>query len=362
MDRRHYLALLIGVGTAGCNTDELPVPSEETPTPTGESTDTPTQTPTDTPDETDTPEETDEPLSQEELEASKDIESADSALGDGLDTYAALANAESILDVRASVGEFDISDITAKVEKARQHLDDASENANETQKERIQRLRGVTTFLRRAVRTQQALGRAYERLVAIHEGYLDEDFTRVNDNRSQFRTRIDDADKEFGRLSENTSADDTAESDHIDRSTYEQKRDQLDSTITAFRRLGDDITQFTDRMRYWRDGVDKYLSERWTPAAEDLADAQPLGDVADRIEADPLGDDPTDSRLEDLREIASTLGAAAVDLEASANAYRVRDRQKGKTKLEDTQTILDESAVVRRNIESAEDILDYDGP
>jgi hypothetical protein len=168
MQRRHYLALLAAVGTAGCSIDDLPVSSDretatETQTPqTQTQTPTETQTPgTETPDETDTqtPEESDE-VSEAELRASQALRDADGLIDDAIAEYASAVDAATIVAVRASDGPFSPGPVLKAIDNLGETLEPAREDGNQSQQRRAESLERLGEFLRRGPHSRHSVRRS----------------------------------------------------------------------------------------------------------------------------------------------------------------------------------------------------------
>lgn len=370
MQRRHYLALLAAVGTAGCSIDDLPVSSDtETPTETQTpqtqtQTPTETQTPeTETPDETDTqtPEESEE-ASEAELRASQALRDADGLIDDAIAEYAAAVDAATIVAVRASDGPFSPGPVLKAIDNLGETLEPARENGNESQQRRADSLGRLGEFLRRAATTQSALGAAFESFPTIVEGFIEEDFRRISENENEFESDTASAEQSLQATLDSSEPADADASESLERSSYESKTGQLRSEARTFRALADELTTLSEGLRTWSDGVGRYLDERWTPARDNFEQAaETLQGSAGRLDTEPVGDDAVDEPFGNLREMALALGEASEHLAASASAYRTGDDDAGKSSLEDGQNRLDESEVVRRRVETAQDIIDFEG-
>lgn len=357
MQRRHYIALLAAAGTAGCSTDELPFPTDDTPTPE------PTQTPTETdePTETSTPTETDEPLSESEREAESHLQDADDALGDALDRYASTADAESVLEVRASDGPFQWPPVDRAASRATDPIQRARDLGNRDQRSRADALARIRDFLVDAARAQSALGDAYPRFRRFQSAVVEERFGDANGERDRYRSTVSKADERLESALEVHRPADADAGESVPRDVYERKADQLraerDALLAVARRF-DDLVYGA---RYFRDAVDRYLDERWTPAMDDFESATDrLSGVADRLYRDDVGDEDFDTRYGELGSLVDALAEASGHLADSAAAFRSGDRSEGNDRLEAAKDALDASTPARRRHESARRVLEFD--
>lgn len=357
MERRHYLALLAVAGTAGCSTDELPIPSDDTPTPEA----TPTETETDEPTETPTPTETEEPLSESEREAESHLQDADAALGTALDRYAGAGDAESVLEVRASDGTFEWPPVDRAASQATDPIERARDLGNRDQRSRADALARIRDVLVDAARTQSALGDAYPRFRRFQSAVIEERFGDANGEREKYRSTVSKADERLESALEVHQPADAEVSESVPRDVYEGKADQLTAERDALLAVADRFDDLVQGARYFRDGVDRYLDERWTPARDDLRSAaDSLGPVADRLYEDDVGDEDFDSRYGELRSLIGALAEASGHLADSAGAYRNGDRSEGNDRLASAKDAIDASPPARRRHESAREILEFD--
>ncbi len=360
MDRRHYLALLAAVGTAGCSVEDLPLPEDgDSP---GDGTPTDTATPTETATPTDTPTETERQLSEAEREAENRLEDADEFLGEALEEYAAATGADDILGVRPSDGRFDWPPIERVANQAREPLDDARELGYDDQREQADALSRIRRAFIDFARTQSSMGDAFPRFERMQEAYIDERFSDVTGERDPLSRSVSQADSRLDSALNQFNSGDARVSDAVDESVYQGKADQLQGERDAFVALNQSEDDVTRGMRQFRDGVDRYLRERWTPAMDDFQSAiDRLSTAAERMDTDDVDDESFDEPYNELVSLTEALAGAAEHLVESARAYRDRDTDSGNASLSDAQDVLDASRPARRDHDSAGDILDFEG-
>lgn len=357
MDRRHYLALLAAVGTAGCNTDELPIPNGDTPTPD----DTP-ESPTDsTPTETSDPTETERELSEAEQEAEQRLEEADDYLADALDTYASTGDAETFLEVRASDGRFDWPPVERAASEAQAPIETARSQGNDEQVARADALSRIRHVVVQAARTQSALGDAYRSLERIHAGYLEERFGDVTGERDGFTSSASEADTRLENALRQFQPADAEASEALSRADYEAKLEQLRAERDALLGLSDTLDRLTRGMRNFRDGVDRFVGERWTPAMDDFETAASrLSESADSLYEEDVGDEPFDTHYGELESLVEAIAGGSTPLAEAALAYRGGDTDAGNDYLNDAKDALDAARSVLRDHDSAQDVFDFD--
>jgi hypothetical protein len=362
MDRRHYLALLAAAGTAstaGCNTDDLAVPGDDTPTPDSTPTDQPTETPEAT--ETESPTETERELSAEEEEAEQRLQEADDYIGDALDTYASTGDAESFLDVRASGGRFDWPPVERAASQAREPISAARNKGNAEQRERAAALSRIRGVIVQAARAQSALGKAYPSFERIHEGYLAERFGDVSGERDAFTSATSEADSRLENALEQFQPADAESCEALSQADYEAKLEQLRAERDAFTGLAGTFEPLIRGMRNFKDGVGSFVSERWTPANDSFTTAADrVSSSGDALSDDDVGDEAFDTLYGELESVVDAIAGASTPLAEAALAYRAGDTATGNDHLDDGKNALGAARSLLRDHDSAEDVFDFD--
>lgn len=348
MERRRYLALL-SAAFAGCNS--LPggggrsTPDERrTGTVAGTETETPggttaaptaTETATDTPTETETtaePTETETATATPEPDVDDYIAASREALGRAFEAYVEQAERGSDLrDVDCAVA-FTAGPVSRQVTRARVALDDAGDSDPSYNDEQlIEHLRDVGTALDRFAVAQEAGTRGCRTTRRGFEAI----YTAENVSKARRRLRgardaataIDDAINQVASRSSVGGADFEAVT-FMDGRAFREKREELQRLSAGLDSdLPDRLSELTNGLSHFRDGVDAYESESYAAAEGYLDDAieafETVGREFDEVDGSNTFDDVVrefTTALEKLIRGTEKLSEAAAEFQTESGA------------------------------------------
>lgn len=317
--------ILAGIALlAGCQAEEDAEPTlTETPSPTATPTATPTETPTETATQTatETETETETPELTGVEHAAAKIDEAEAAIERGYQEYLdqASTTATSLTDVGPETLGFEAEPVTVRLDAARQHLDSASEVANDPQSLTILELRQVAGWLGQAARVQRAQSRVVDALDAARAaGDRDEGYTAIRDHLDTVVDRMRTIDEAMRNISspsvESFGAIDAIEGPEVSEKyeRFEREHDGMQQLERQLDETGEAISTLSSAFSYYNAG-NYERAERDASLAIDYF--EDIDGAATDIEPPSLG--PT---VAIFREAVEFLRDRAVQIRTDARA------------------------------------------